>query len=79
MGALLDFALHERFGRQVVTIMLASEPGYSLYTYPMDCGSVDPLAFGFAHDLEHAETIYEMHTGQSVDVRWTALHFGEGA
>jgi hypothetical protein len=72
MGDLLDFTHHQRFGRPVVTVLLATDPGFSVHTYPLDNGEEKPVAFGFAHDLEHAETIFEAHTGQTVDIRWHA-------
>lgn len=70
MGDLLDFAVHSRFGRPVLTVLLSSDPGFSIYTYPLDSGEERPVAFGFAHDLEHAEVIFEAHTGHEVDCRW---------
>lgn len=69
---LLDFCPHERFGRPVVTEVLAVDTGYVIRTYPLDSEEERPVAFGFAHDPQHAEMIYEAHTGQTVRVNWRA-------
>lgn len=67
---LLDFCCHTRFGRPVVTVIFAAAPGYPIYSYALDSDEERPVAFGFAHDPEHAETIYEVHTGQPVRINW---------
>lgn len=72
MGVLLDFCPHERFGKPVVTEILAADTGYTIRTYALDSGEQKPVAFGFAHDPHHAELIYETHTGQPVRVNWRA-------
>ena len=68
---LVDFAPHQHLGRPAVTVLTSFDlGGYGISTYPLDCEAETSIAYGYAEEEGHADTIYELRTGQRTDVRW---------